>query len=98
MLDLAGITEMAWDVARTQAVDAKLVRIVTEPTADSQGNDAWHIMMVLKPEVSPSLSGDEALDLLHGISRGLEDRGDGRLPLIRYATEHELAEVDGEDD
>ena len=98
MLNPSDIAEMVWDVARTQEIDDRFERIAAELTADSEGKDALSILMVLTPKGALTMTGDNLIELLSGIWDGLEDRGDERMPILRYATEEGLAEADEDDE
>jgi hypothetical protein len=90
MLDDDRILEIARDIARAQISDSNLERVLSEPTTDSEGNDALHITVVLKPDAVGLISGDTALDVLVNIQRQLQAEGEERLPIVEYATEQEL--------
>ena len=74
---------------------ALLRRVFSEATSDSQGDDALHITIVLKPGGADKISGDMALDTLVEIERALLEASEDRLPIIDFATEEEL-EASGE--
>ena len=97
MLDTARILEIARRVARVHVPEAGVERILAEPTTDSQGADALWITIVLKIEAADKMTGDDAIELLVGLSRSLRDAGEDRLPIIEYATEQELQLDDAED-
>ncbi len=66
-------------------------RVFSEPIADSEGQEALHITIVLKPGGADRISGDMALDTLVEVERALRGANDDRFPIIDYATEEELA-------
>lgn len=98
MLDDRTITELAGNVARRVLAHGTVERILTEPTTDSVGEDALRITLVMEPDSVPRITGDEAGDLIAGIQRTLHEAGEKRFPIIRYATEQELAMDDEDDD
>jgi len=92
MLDTRTIETIATQVARKQLRDSDFERIMSESTTDSEGNEALRITIVLKPEATQKLTGDNTIDLLVGIRQKLRAEGEERFPIIEYATEQELAE------
>lgn len=98
MLHDPQISEIAAKVARKKIDADALVRIVTEGATDSQGKEALRIVLVLHPAAARELTGDEALDLLVGMQRELQDAGEERLPIIEYATEQDLEPEEGHEE
>lgn len=98
MLDDKTITELAGNVARRVLAHGTVERILTQPTTDSVGDDALRITLVMEPDSVPRITGDEAGDLIAGIQQTLHEAGEERFPIIRYATEQELAMDDEDDD
>lgn len=72
-----------------------LRRVSSEPTLDSQGHEALHITIVLKPGGADKISGDMALDTIVEVERALRGASEDRFPIIDFATEEEL-ETGGE--
>jgi len=93
MLQLSEISRVVDRVARSN-LRGEVVRVLSEPTIDSTGEDAIRVMIVLTPGAADRISGEAALNTLVGIQRGLEEAGENRLAIVEYATEEELAEVD----
>lgn len=91
MLDDKTITEIAGNVARRVIAHGIVERILTEPTTDSEGDEALRITLVMEPDSVRHITGDEALDVLAGIQQTLHEAGEERFPFIDYATEQELA-------
>nr|WP_295113753.1 hypothetical protein [uncultured Caulobacter sp.] len=91
MLENQKISEIAGGIARRIAT-ADFERVVTEPTIDSEGNDALRIVVVLKPETDANFNGDKALDLLVDVQQALQSQGESRLAIIEYMTEGELSQ------
>jgi hypothetical protein len=98
MLSEPRLQKIVKEVAGKRLKDFKLGRVLTQPTHDSEGNDALRIVFVLSPEAVDSISGEEALELLVDIHNGLMREGDDRFPIIRYSTEEELDDSDDQDD
>lgn len=67
---------------------------LVEPTTDYQGQDALRITVVIAPGTTQSLKG-RVLDALAALRKRLREMGNGRIPIIEYATEAELAEDGG---
>lgn len=94
MLDSDIIKQFSAEIARTNLGADNVVRIESEPTVDSQGKEALSILVVIAPDVVDTFTGDEVLDTLVQICDRLLEAGDERFPIIEYATEEELADVD----
>ncbi len=71
-----------------------VVRVFTEPGTDSEGKDAMRITIVITPEAVTRIKGDALLDNLLEIHNRLSEAGEDRTPMVGYATEEELAEID----
>jgi hypothetical protein len=94
MTDLEKVTEIAADVAKANLGPKNVLRVVSEPTTDSEGQEALHLLIVIAPGVAARFNGDEVLDTLVQILNRLRDAGEERFPIIEYATEAELADID----
>lgn len=70
-------------------------RVNYEPTADSLGQDAIRITIVLTPNATKRLSGGGGLDALVKLQDRLHEMKEYRTPIIEYATEAELAQDAG---
>jgi hypothetical protein len=95
MLELAKVNDLVKKAAsavlkRRAGVD----RVFSEPTADSEGHDALHITIVLRPGAADKISGDMALDTLVEVDKALRGAGEARFPIIDFATEEELQSSD----
>lgn len=90
MLSADTISRITRDAVAKQVAVADLERVRTETTADSDGNEAVRITIVLTAHGVKSLTGDQALDLLTEVQQRLQHEGDERFPIIEYATEQEL--------
>jgi hypothetical protein len=69
-------------------------RVFSEPIADSDGQDALYVTIVLRPGGTDKITGDMVVDTAVEIQRALRAAGEDRFPIIEYATEEELAASD----
>lgn len=86
------VKKAAFSVLKRQA---GLQRVLSEPTAGSQGQDAIHITLVFKAGGGRNISGAMALDTLVEVEKALQAASEDRQPIIEFATEDEL-EAGGE--
>jgi hypothetical protein len=89
MLDLDTIKLFSTEIAKANFGAENVVRVESEPTVDSQGEEALDVLVVLAPGVAENFTGAEVVDTLVQISAKLMEAEDERLPIIRYATEEE---------
>src|ERR1700710_209900 len=89
MRELARVNNIVKKAAST-VLKRHLQRVFSERTADSQGQEALHITIVLKPGGADNISGDMALDTLVEVETALRDASEYRFPIIDFATEEEL--------
>ena len=94
MIDLKKVSEIAVDVGKANLGAKNVLRVVSQPTTDSEGQEALHVLIVLAPRVAARFKGDEVLDTLVQVLKRLRDAGEQRFPIIEYATEAELADID----
>ncbi len=94
MLDMETIRQLSTEIAKANFGTENVVRVESEPTVDSMGEEALDILVVVAPSLPDHFTGDDVVDTLVQISARLMESGDERLPLIRYATEEELADID----
>ena len=94
MLDLEQVTQISTEIARANFGSQKIVRVESEPTADLDGNEALNLLIVVAPDFAEAINGDAVLDTLVQIVDRLQEAGDDRFPIIEYATEEELADID----
>jgi hypothetical protein len=94
MLDLEKVTQISTEVAKANFGAENVVRVESEPTTDSQGEEALNLLIVMAPAIAESIDGDAVLDTLVQIVDRLQQAGDERFPIIEYATEEELADLD----
>jgi hypothetical protein len=94
MVDMETIGQFSTEIAKANFGAENVVRVESEPTVDSTGEEALDILIVVAPSLPDNFTGDDVVDTLVQISARLMESGDERLPLIRYATEEELADID----
>jgi hypothetical protein len=76
----------------TELGQENVIRVEYEPTADSRGQDALGIMVVIKPKATKKLATEAPLKALVSLRKRLREMRDDRTPIIQYATEAELAQ------
>jgi hypothetical protein len=94
MLDLEKVTQISTEIAKANFGSQNVVRIESEPTTDSGGQEALNLLIVVAPGFAEAINGDAVLDTLVQIIDRLQEGGDDRFPIIEYATEEELADID----
>ena len=94
MLDLEKVTQISTEIAKANFGSQNVVRVESEPTTDSEGQEALNLLIVIAPGVIETIDGDAVLDTLVQIVDRLQEAGDDRFPIIEYATEEELADID----
>jgi hypothetical protein len=94
MLDLETVTQISTEVARANFGSEHIVRVESEPAADSQGEEALNLLIVVAPSIVETMDGEAVLNTLVQIVDRLQQAGDERFPIIEYATEEELADFD----
>ena len=90
MLDIRKISQIVSEVASANLAPQSIVRVVSEPTTDSEGREALRITIVVPPDSVTRLKGDAVLDNLVQIQNRLRDAGEERFPIVEYATQEEL--------
>lgn len=94
MLDLEKIDEIASEVA-TANLTPRIVRSVSSARiADSEGQDALRITIVIEADAVDRIQGGAALDTLVQLNQRLRRAGDERFAIVEYATEEELENID----
>jgi hypothetical protein len=89
------VERAAVEVARKNFGRDQVTRAIVEPAVDLDGDDAWEVTIVLTDDAAVDAIGDDAvLDNLVQIHERLREKGDERLPILRFATEAELREID----
>ncbi len=94
MLKNAQIVKIATAVAKANLKPRNVVRVMAEPTVDSEGEDALRITIVIRSGVVAKITGDAFLNTLVELQNRLRTAGEDRFPIVEYATEEELAGVD----
>lgn len=99
MLNDRELQKLAKNAAEKRLSQFHVSRILTEPTLDSEGNEALRVVFVLAPEAVDAIGAEDALQLLVDLHNELIEEGDERFPIIEYTTEADIAEtVDNDDD
>ncbi len=94
-IEWSRVDEIALEAA-SQAFRGKSVhRVFSQPSADSDGQDALSVTVVLDNKVDGTKIGDAALKTILGIQQKLQEAGEDRLAMISFAKQHEL-ENDGD--
>jgi hypothetical protein len=93
MLKPEQIDHIARQVAQQHLAALGVQDVQSEPTIDSDGNEALRITITIHSADKASESGDALLDTLSEISLRLQEEGDPRFPIIDYVTEEELGRV-----
>lgn len=96
MIALTRIDEIVGEIAFQTLSDRNVEGVLSEPTVDYDGRDALRITIVLKPGVVTKLDGDDLLDTLVQIQQSLLKSGEERFPMVEYATQAELDDVNAE--
>ena len=94
MINLERVSQISTDVAKANLGPQNVLRVVSEPTTDSEGDEALHLLIVIAPGLDEAVSDDAVVDTLVQIVDRLRDAGEERFPIIEYATEEELADID----
>jgi hypothetical protein len=92
MLDYLQISELIEDTANSKLGQGNVVRVMTEPGIDSEGQDALRITIVIAEGAVDRIKDDALLDNLLEIHDRLQEQAEIRTPMVGYATEQELAE------
>ena len=91
MLSLPKINEVVSRVASAALKPAaRVLRVESEPTADSHGQDALHITIVLEQGGADKIGGDQALDTIVEIVKSLRRAKEDRFSLVDFVGEEEL--------
>jgi hypothetical protein len=91
MLDDARIAEITRAVGREKLSSRWFDDVIIEPATDSLGNDAIRLTIIIAPGAVKRLKGEDVLGLLVELRKQFDAAGEGRTPLVEYATRHELA-------
>jgi hypothetical protein len=92
MLDDRKIAQIASEVAVANLSRQNFTSIESSSTADSTGEGALRIVIVIPPGAESRIQGDATLSTLVQMQERLRDAGEERFPIIEYSTEGELSE------
>ena len=67
-----------------------VLRVLSEPTLDSNGNEAIRVTVVVANNTMGNVANNAVLNALVGLRERLREMRDDRTPIIEYATEKEL--------
>ncbi len=93
MLQEDQIAQIVTRAVEANAAPNSVRRVMTEPAATFDGEEAVRITIVLTPEAVDQLANGDPIDVLSRIWDGLRSAGDERFPILQYATEAELEDV-----
>jgi len=93
MLESEKINGIVKEVAVANLTPSVVRYVTSEPTTDSQGDEALRITIVIAPGAAETVSGDAVLDTLVMSLDRLREAGEDRLPIIQYAAEDELEDI-----
>jgi hypothetical protein len=97
MLDDAHIRDLARKIARDNLGAKRVEDVLIEPASDSLGNAAVALTIVLRPSAMRQLKGgEEVIRMLMALHEAFDSLGEGRTPMVRWATTEELASGDPE--
>jgi hypothetical protein len=88
-LELEQIDAIAREIAEKHLAALGVQKVVSEPAADSKGDEALRITITIHSSAKIAQSGDALLDTLSEIMTRLEEEGDPRFPILDYAAEDE---------
>lgn len=89
MLTLEQVDAIVREVATRHLAALGVTDVASEPTVDSQGDEALRITITVQSGKRVGESGGPLLDTLSEISTLLQQGGDPRFPIIEYAAEDE---------
>jgi hypothetical protein len=92
VLDYKKIARIASEVAVANLSQRNFTSIESSSTADSTGEEALRIVIVIPPGAESRIQGDATLSTLVQMRERLRDAGEERFPIIEYSTERELSE------
>ena len=95
MLDHGEINRLVGNAAVAALRHAEVKAVHSRDALDADGQEALKVTIVIGPDDTSRISGDDALDALVGIQRDLQASGEQRFAYVYYATEDELS---GDDD
>lgn len=95
MLDIVTVDQIAAKAAGATLRKNNFAKAISAPAADSDGQAALHVTIVVKSASAKELDGDIALDLIVEIQRALRAAGEERFAIVDFATEEELRDDGG---
>ncbi len=90
MLDLNEADQIVEKAASDALGTVGVSRVLTERTADSDGNEALAVTIVIKRGCGDRLTGELAGNAILGMLQALQASGDDRFPITSFATEEEM--------
>lgn len=90
MLDIAEVDRVVDKAASAALRKARVSRVYSSPTLDSDGQEALNVTIVLRRGSRKTVSGEAALSAIVRIGRDLWKNGEERFPIIEFVTEEEL--------
>lgn len=93
MLEADKISQIVSEVVQANTTPTSVRSVRTEPTTNSEGEDALRITVVITPDAVKQLEAVSGLDALVQVQDRLWESGEQRFPIIEYATEEELEDI-----
>jgi hypothetical protein len=90
MLELSKVDQVVDKAAIAALKKARVSRVFSNPTVDSDGHEALSVTIVLKRGRSEQVTGDSASNVIFQIGRDLLNSGEERQPIVHFITEEEL--------
>lgn len=94
MLDTNRISQIVTEAVEAQTAPDSVRRVIAEPDVTSDGYEAIRITIVITPEAVQRLLAGDPVKVLSQIWDRLDEAGDTHFPILEYATEEEMAEID----
>jgi hypothetical protein len=95
MLDDARIIQIATEVATANLSQQNFTSIINSSGADSMGQPALQITIIIPTGAEKKIQGDATLNTLVQIQERLHKEGEDRFPIIEYSTTREQPESGG---
>jgi hypothetical protein len=80
------IVSIARTVATANLGSASFTGVLSGSTIDSMGREGLQITIVLAPGASVGVTGEAAVNMVFDINKRLQDAGEERFSVVRYAT------------
>lgn len=95
MLESQKISDIVSQVVQANTSPTSVLDVKAEPAMDWAGEEeVLRITIVITPEAVSQLAAGRALDTLVQIRDRLGEAGEHRFPILEYATERELVDID----